>query len=129
MSIREKIDAVNNSFVKAFNNGDISKAMEVYTSNATILPPNAPMMQGKEAITGFWKGAVEMGVKEAQLETVNVTPMGKDTACEVGNYVLKIQPEGSPVITDKGKYLMIWKLDEGVWKWDTDAWNSSLPAP
>lgn len=129
MSIREKIDAVNNSFVKAFNKGDISKAMEVYTSNATILPPNAPMMQGKEAIIGFWKGAVEMGVKEAQLETVNVTPMGKDAACEVGNYVLKIQPEGSPVITDKGKYLMIWKLDEGVWKWDTDAWNSSLPAP
>jgi ketosteroid isomerase-like protein len=129
LSIREKIDAVNNSFVQAFNSGDISKAMEVYTSTATILPPNAPMMHGKEAITAFWKGAVEMGVKEAQLETVKVTPMGKDAVCEVGNYVLKIQPEGAPVVTDKGKYLMIWKLSEGVWKWDTDAWNSSLPPP
>ncbi len=125
--IRKKIDSVNKGFVEAFNKGDLAKAMDVYTMNATILPPNAPIMKGKEAITAYWQGALEMGVKEAQLETVEVTPMEENAACEVGNYVLKIQPEGSPVITDKGKYMMVWKLEDGIWKWDTDAWNSSLP--
>lgn len=125
--IRKKIDSVNKGFVEAFNKGDLAKAMDVYTKNATILPPNAPIMKGKEAITAYWKGALEMGVKEAQLETVEVNQMGENAACEVGNYVLKIQPEGSHVITDKGKYLMVWKLEDGLWKWDTDAWNSSQP--
>jgi hypothetical protein len=41
--------------------------------------------------------------------------------------VLKIHPEGGAAFTDKGKYLMIWKLEDGSWKWDSDAWNSSLP--
>lgn len=125
--IRAKIDAVNKGFVEAFNRGDLASAMNVYTENATILPPNAGIMKGKEAITAFWQGAREMGVKEAKLETVELTPMGDETACEIGKYVLNIHPEGGEAFTDKGKYMMIWKLEEGSWKWDTDAWNTSLP--
>ena len=125
--IREKIDAVNKGFVEAFNNGDLTSAMKVYTKDATILPPNAEMIKGIDGITAYWKGAIDMGVKEAKLETVEVKPMGEGAAYEVGTYVLKIDPEGIPAFTDKGKYMMIWKLEDGVWKWDTDAWNSSLP--
>ena len=125
--IRKKIDAVNKGFVEAFNKGDLATAMKVYTKDATILPPNAEMIKGKEGIAAYWQAAVDMGVKEAKLETVEVTPMGENAACEVGTYVLKIQPEGVPAFTDKGKYMMIWKLEDGVWKWDTDAWNTSLP--
>lgn len=125
--IRSKIDAANRGFVEAFNKGDLAKAMRVYTKDATILPPNAEMIKGIEGITVFWKGALDTGVKEANLETVEVTLMGEDSAREIGKYVLKIQPEGATVFTDKGKYLMIWKLVDGSWKWHTDAWNSSLP--
>jgi len=125
--IRAKIDAVNKEFVDAFNRGDIAAAVGVYTEDATILPPNAEIMKGKGAITTFWQGAREMGVKEAKLETVELTPMGDKTACEIGKYVLKIHPEGGEAFTDKGKYMMIWKLEDGSWKWDSDAWNSSLP--
>ena len=125
--IKEKIDAVNKGFVEAFNKGDLASAMKVYTRNATILPPNADMIKGIDGITAYWQGALDMGVKEAKLETVEVTPMGEGAACEVGTYLLKIEPEGVPAFTDKGKYMMIWKLEDGVWKWDTDAWNSSLP--
>ena len=121
------IDVVNKGFVEAFNKGDIATAMKVYTQNATILPPNADIIKGIEGITAYWQAAMNMGVKEAKLETVEVTPMGENTACEIGKYVLKIQPEGAETFTDKGKYMMIWKLDEGSWKWDSDAWNTSLP--
>ena len=125
--IRAKIDAVNKEFLDAFNRGDIAAAMGVYTEDATILPPNAEMMKGKAAIKAFWQGARDMGVKEAKLETVELTPMGDETACEIGKYVLKIHPEGGAAFTDHGKYMMIWKLVDGSWKWDSDAWNSSLP--
>jgi uncharacterized protein (TIGR02246 family) len=125
--IRSKIDAANKGFVEAFNKGDLATAMKVYAKDATILPPNAEMRKGIEEITAFWQGALQVGVKEAQLETVEVTPLGKDGAREIGKYILKIQPEGATAFTDKGKYLMIWKLVDGSWKWHTDAWNSSLP--
>ena len=125
--IREKIDTVNKGFVEAFNKGDLAKAMKVYTKNATILPPNAEMIKGIEGITAYWQGALDMGVKEAKLETVEVIPMGEKAACEIGTYLLKIQPEGAEAFTDKGKYMMIWKFKDGAWKWDSDAWNSSLP--
>jgi len=125
--LREKIDAANKGFVEAFNRGDVTSAMKVYTDEATILPPNAEMMKGKTAIMAFWQGAREMGVKEAKLETVRLTPMGDEAACEIGKYVMKIQPEGAEAFTDEGKYMMIWKFEDGSWKWDSDAWNSSLP--
>ena len=121
------IDVVNKGFVEAFNKRDIATAMKVYTQNATILPPNADIIKGIEGITAYWQAAMDMGVKEAKLETVEVTSMGENAACEIGKYVLKIQPEGAEAFTDKGKYMMIWKLDEGSWKWDSDAWNTSLP--
>jgi len=125
--IRKKIDAVNKGFVEAFNRGDLAAAMRVYTEDATILPPNTEMIKGKEAITAYWQGALDMGVKEAKLETLEVTPMSEKAAYEIGTYVLKIHPEGGPAFTDKGKYMMIWKLVDGSWKWDSDAWNSSIP--
>jgi ketosteroid isomerase-like protein len=81
--IRKKIEEVNKGFVKAFNKGDLADAMEVYTNNATILPPNAEMIKGKDAITAYWQGALDMGVKEAKLETVEVTPMGEKAAARV----------------------------------------------
>ena len=124
----DKIEAANKGFLDAFNSGDLAAAMEVYTKDATILPPNADMMKGKEAITAYWQVAVNMGVKKAELETVMVVPMGDKAAYEVGKYVLKIKPSGAEELTDHGKYLMIWKLVGDKWKWDIDAWNSSLPA-
>jgi len=125
--IRKKIDAVNKGFVEAFNRGDLAAAMSVYSEDATILPPNTEMIKGKKAITAYWQGALNMGVKEAQLETLEVTPMGEEAACEIGKYVLKIHPEGGQAFTDRGKYMMVWRLVDGSWKWDSDAWNSSLP--
>ncbi|MFA9496063.1 MAG: nuclear transport factor 2 family protein [Candidatus Bathyarchaeota archaeon] len=60
--ISEKINAVNKGFVEAFNKGDLATAMYVYTEDATILPPNAEIMKGKEAITAYWQVAMDMGV-------------------------------------------------------------------
>jgi len=53
----DKIEAANKEFVDAFNSGNLAAAMEVYTKDATILPPNAEIMKGKEAITAYWKAA------------------------------------------------------------------------
>jgi ketosteroid isomerase-like protein len=48
-----------------------------------------------------------------------------DSAYEVGQYELTDQ---SGKVLDKGKYVVIWKLDGGRWKLHRDIWTTSEPA-
>ena len=84
------------------------------------------MLEGREAIQAFWQGGIDMGIKEGKLETVIVEAQG-NAAYEIGKYTLIIKPAGGPTITDKGKYLVVWKRQEGSWRLHADSWNTSLP--
>ena len=119
---REAIDKVNAEFVAAMNNGDVSAAMNVYTENAKLLPPNAPAAQGKANIQAFWEGAGEaLGIKSVSLKTVEIEFLG-DTAIEHGQYTLE-----HAAGTDNGKFIIVWKREsDGSWKWYIDIWNSDL---
>ena len=67
---------------------------------------------------------MDMGFKTATLEIVEAEGHG-DTAIEVSKYTL--QGEGGQVL-DEGKYIIIWKQEDGQWKLHRDIFNSSLPA-
>lgn len=122
--IRQQIDSNNAAFMAAFRGGDSAGMATAYTEDGEILPPNLPPMQGKGAIQAFWQGALDMGIAEAVLETVEFAAMG-DTAWEVGQGVLKTK-EGQTI--DEVKYIVIWKRENGAWKWHRDIWNSSHAA-
>jgi ketosteroid isomerase-like protein len=108
--------------------GNARAVAELYTDDAILLPPNSGMMKGKESVEVFWGGAMQMGVKDVVLTSVNLITMG-DFVCEIGEYRLAIQPEGLEAMEDQGKYLVIWKQDnEGNWKLYIDIWNTSARA-
>jgi uncharacterized protein (TIGR02246 family) len=126
--IRPLIEEGNAKFGEAFSQGDPGALAEFYTDDAILLPPNSETIQGKEGINAFWSGAMQMGVKDAALSTVNLLDMG-DFVCEIGKYKLTIQPEGQEAFEDQGKCLVIWKQDtDGGWKLHIDIWNTSMPA-
>jgi len=126
--VRKSIEEANVNLGEAFRQGDTVALANLYTEDAWLMPPNSEMIQGKESVETFWAGAIQMGVKDAMLTTVDVIGMG-DLVCEIGKYVLTIQPEGQDAIEDRGKYLVIWKqTDNGAWKLHVDIWNTSLPA-
>jgi ketosteroid isomerase-like protein len=88
----------------------------VYTADARILPPGAEMVTGRENIKAFWGAAIEaLNVSSCRLETVDFEMQG-DTGIEIGRAT--IEPSGASV-----KYVVIWKREDGVWKWDIDIWN------
>jgi ketosteroid isomerase-like protein len=92
---------------------------KVYTADARILPPGAPMMEGREAIRGFWQQAIAaMDVKSVVLSTVDAQMAG-DGVVEIGRAVLTTNT-GQEVAV---KYVVHWKQEDGVWKWHTDIWN------
>ena len=119
------IVAANENFMANFKEGNTAGLAALYTENGQILPPNSDFIAGKQAIQPFWQAVFDMGIKEAKLETVEVEGHG-DTAIEVGKYTLQGE-EGQEL--DKGKYIVIWKQEEGQWKLHRDIFNSSLLAP
>ncbi len=123
--VRGAIAAANEKFMAAFGQGDAAGLAALYTEKGQILPPNGDFVTGKEAVQGFWQALMDMGIKAAKLEIVEVEGYG-DTAIEVSKFTLK--GKGGQVL-DEGKYIVIWKREDGQWKLHRDIFNSSRPAP
>lgn len=127
--VRKSIEEVNAKFVEAFKQGDATAVAALYTEDATLLPPNSDLVQGKEGIQQFWNGAMQMGVTDVSLTIVDLNGSG-NLVYEIGRYSLTIQPEGQEVMKDSGKYIVVWKQQEdGTWKLHADIWNTSMPIP
>ena len=99
--------------------GDFDALDRVYTSGARILPPGAEMISGRENIKNFWKAAIAaMGVTSGKLETVEAETSG-DAIFEIGRAELVFAAGGAVTV----KYVVVWKQEDGAWKWHVDIWN------
>jgi uncharacterized protein (TIGR02246 family) len=121
---RGGIMAANEQFMDAFRRGDAAGLAALYTEQGQALPPNSDIASGRQAIQAVWQGAMDAGIKGAQLDTLEVDG-NADTAYEVGKYTL-LGETGQ--MLDTGKYVVVWKREAGQWKLHRDIWNSSRPA-
>lgn len=117
--VRSQIEQADRRFCEAIGNGDAEgAASNVYTADATILPPGAPIVRGRDAIVSFWRGAAkELNLQQVQLSTVELTQAG-DYVHQIGRAVLTLGGEQV-----EGKYTVLWKQEDGQWKWHVDCWN------
>ena len=121
--VRGAIESANEKFMATFSTGDAAGMAALYTESGQVLPPNSEIVTGKQALQGFWQALMDMGIKEATLEIAEIEDHG-DTAIEVSKYTLRGE-EGK--VLDKGKYIVIWKLEQGQWKLHRDIFNSNIP--
>ena len=120
--IRKDIRNANDNFEHAFAQGDAKAMAALYTPDAILLPPGAPIQRGSDGIENFWKMVMDMGIKEVNLTTAEIEEMG-ETAVEVGEYKLS-GANHNPV--DSGKYLVVRRKEMGSWKLHKDIWNTSV---
>jgi ketosteroid isomerase-like protein len=115
------IRTTNQLFERAVMERDLTLLDAVYTENARILPPGAEAVTGRENIKHFWQAALEgMKVRAVQLQTVEFEASG-DFAYEIGHASLQLQSgEPAPAAV---KYVVVWKQENGRWKWHVDIWN------
>jgi uncharacterized protein (TIGR02246 family) len=123
-AVRAAIEVAINQFVDAFRRRDAAGCARVYTEEAALLPPNAEIVRGRQAIQQAWQGVLDAGLTDCRVETLDVESAG-DLAYEVGRLTLYA---GEHHIADEGKYIAIWKREAGQWKLHRDIWNSSRPA-
>lgn len=114
----------NERFKRAVREGDSVITPSLYTEDGKILPPNGDFVSGHDAIAEFWRAAFELGITEARPVTQEVISMG-EYALEVGEYSLFNEND----LIDRGKIMVLWKVEDGTWKMHRDTWNTSVPAP
>src|SRR5689334_18366483 len=90
-SVLSAMRATNERFnTEVVQNHHLNELDKVYTADARILPPGADMIQGREAIKGFWQQAIQsMGVNSAKLTTVDAEMWG-DGVLEIGRAELTL---------------------------------------
>lgn len=97
---------------------DFGALDRVYTRDARILPPGAEMSQGRENIKTFWRQALAaMSVAGITLRTIDLEVLG-ETAVEIGRAAIMA---GGGIV--EVKYVVVWKREDGAWKWHIDIWN------
>jgi ketosteroid isomerase-like protein len=110
---------------EVFGKRNFNALDQVYTSDARILPPGAPMVSGREAIKTFWSDLVQsINATAAVLASVDVMPAG-DGVVEIGRATLTTEPQGQAASQLEVKYVVYWRQEDGLWKWHVDIWNQN----
>jgi ketosteroid isomerase-like protein len=124
--IKLAMAATNDLFnAQVFGHRNFDALDKIYTADARILPPGAPMISGRPAIKEFWSNLIQSAnAKSAVLASVDVIPAG-DGVIEIGRAALTIHPEGGAETTIDVKYVVHWRQEDGLWKWHVDIWNQN----
>ena len=107
---------------------DSAGIAQFYTDDGVVMPPNEPIVTGREAITKFWQGmtAIPEATLTFQSERIEVSSAG-DMALDRGTYRFAGKP-GGQAVEETGKYLVVWKKVGPDWKVAADMFNSDAPA-
>ncbi len=123
-NLHEAIVTLSEKFMENVSSGNSAGLASLYTENGQLLPTNSELITGKQAIQEFWQGGLDMGIKSIKLEIIEVE--GFETmAFEVGKYTIFAEEDH---MIDTGKYIVIWKQEDGQWKLHRDIWNTSMAA-
>jgi ketosteroid isomerase-like protein len=124
-SVKAEIGVLNKAYAECFAKKDSVSFVAHYTSDAIIYPPNKPALKGEAGIKAFFNTALSMGINTAEATTVELFG-NNEFVTEVGTYNIKINTGQS---VETGKYIVIWKNDNGKWKMHRDIFNADPGAP
>jgi uncharacterized protein (TIGR02246 family) len=110
-------------FSAAYMRGDAAAMAHLYTSDAVIFPERSERITGREAITRYWTLAPGRRVTRHKLIPSRIVVDG-DHAYDYGSYEIAGERDGTPWGPFRGKYVVVWRRDKGVWRMHLDIWNS-----
>jgi uncharacterized protein (TIGR02246 family) len=122
--LKSEIEAVNAKFGAAYDRGDAAAIARLYTPHATVFPPGSDMVTGREGIQKVWAGAIQSGMKFTSLQTVSVEQYG-NAAREIGRFTADVPNAQKQMTKLVGKYVVVWKRENGAWLLDADIWNTN----
>jgi uncharacterized protein (TIGR02246 family) len=123
-SLHDTIQSREDAWSAAYNANNKEDLGAFYEENAVLIPPGSPPVHGRTAIAEFLSTLFPL-LKDLQLVTDEVRPLGPDHAVEIGHSDRTAVAEDgsrSPGIDD---YQVVWhRGDDGVWRYVTDMFNT-----
>ena len=115
-SDHDAIGAARAAFAEALRGGDATAAAAVYSEDASLLPPSAEPLKGREAIAAFWRAGVEAGISDVELDALELERV-EGLAYEIGRYALRLQPDDGAAVVDRGSYVLVHtRQTDGSWR-------------
>jgi uncharacterized protein (TIGR02246 family) len=109
---------------------DLDGTVSYYTDDASILPPNAPIATGKQAIRAVWATLLNPDTTVSWQVTKADAARSGELAYVTGVYQITAKNPKGKSQEDRGKLVEVWKKQaDGKWKVVTDIFNSDLPLP
>lgn len=127
MSLKDEIQSAQNAMATAFSDGDGARAAALYTEDTCLMADGMPNFHGREAVAGFFSGAIANGIVSARFTTQEVEG-GNDDALEIGRYELFAGlPNGERQCVEDGRYFIAWRKVDGAWRIHRDMFNRAKP--
>jgi len=118
------LQAVDRTWEKSYNAGDVDAVANLYDENAVLLPPGAPAVHGRPAIKAFFAKDTAESHKAGISFSLDAKPAGGvsgDMGWQSGTYAVK---DKAGKVVETGKYLSISTKKQGKWLYVRDTWNA-----
>jgi ketosteroid isomerase-like protein len=110
---------------KEYNADNLAGVVALYASDGCRMPPNQEAVHGSDAILAQLKSGKDRGLAKVKIAVTSAESSG-DLGYGTGTYVIT-GADGSHI--DHGKWMLVSKKSNGVWKTQCDIFNSDMPMP
>ena len=118
-----EIDKANRNFINLFNVGDSIGLANMFTIDGKSMEPNEPAFIGRSQIQTHYSIVMKAGANKLGLIT-NGLWGDENMLAEEGEFTFMSSEDK---LLDKGKYIVLWKKEDGMWKLFRDCYNSDMP--
>jgi ketosteroid isomerase-like protein len=110
------------TWAKEYNAGNLQAVVALYTPDGCRMPPNQPLVRGRDAILAQLKAGKDAGAATVKV-TVTAAESSGDIGYGAGTYEVT-HADGSHA--DHGKWMLYSKKVDGKWLTDCDIFNSDM---
>lgn len=123
--VKNHINEMNKTYGDRFVQNDTAFYIEHYCKDASIMPEQMKSFEGRDAIRHF--NYNDGNNKEFKVDILANNIYGnEDLVVEEGTYSF---PDGKGGSVDNGKFIAIWKQEDGKWKLFREIWNTNNTPP
>jgi len=113
----------------AFNAKDAAKAATLYSTTGVVMPPNKPVMRGRQFVEQYYKDRFAEGAGNLELKAGDVSGQGT-LAYASGDFRLNLVPaDGKPPRRDRGKFLWVFRESNNQWLIEYVIFSSDFTTP
>ncbi len=129
MSAKEEIPALVAEWNENAARRDLAGCVAYFAPGGAFMAPHAPAARGHDAIRAAWAAMFALQNLSVTFGPTAVDEAASGDLCyEIGTWALgHDMPHGRH--EDHGKYVVVWKRLDGVWKVMADIFNSDVALP